>query len=283
MSKKKTYDELREVALKYTSYTDFIEKEQSVRVIARKRGILKDICSHMERPRSENLTTEEIKEKALNCDKRGEFKKRYPTAYKAARRLGILEEICSHMEHFYVQWTDDALHEKALDYNTRGDFQKYNKAAYLASKRKGKNFLDYVCSHMEKPKISSPEKIILTEIQKYFPEAKKFFATKLQIPGKDYIKKLEVDILIKSLNKAIEFDGRYHHSLEGLTRGHPTWKEKHLKKYHEIKDEAFLSLGIEILHIKEEDWKNNRNKCISQIEEFLGITGFMSEYEQKAA
>jgi very-short-patch-repair endonuclease len=176
------------------------------------------------------------------------------------------------MERSYVQWTDEALRERALRHNTRGDFQKYDKAAYLASKRKGKVFLDHVCSHMERPKISSPEKIIIAEVQKYFPNAKKFLATKLVIPEADYITKLEVDILVSELGLAIEYDGRYHHSLEGLKRGHPTWKLKHLKRYHSIKDAAFLKLGIRILHIKDEDWREDPQNCLRECLKFLGIT-----------
>ena len=118
---------------------------------------------------------------------------------------------------------------------------------------------------------SKPEKTILKEIQEHFPAAKKFLATKLSIPGANYIKKLEVDILVKELGLAIEFDGRYHHSLEGLKRGHPTWKLKDIKRYHEIKDAAFLALGIKILHIKDREWKENPQFCLQRCLDFLGI------------
>ena len=77
--------------------------------------------------------------------------------------------------------------------------------------------------------------------------------------------------MVKSLNRAIEYDGDHFHSLEGLKRGHPTWKKEHLKKYHEIKDKAFLALGIQILHIKEGDWKEDKEKCISKCLKFLGV------------
>lgn len=81
----------------------------------------------------------------------------------------------------------------------------------------------------------------------------------------------------------IEFDGKYWHSAKGLKRSRKHWPEEDIINYHEIKDNYFLSQGIQILHIKEEDWHINRSLCISQIEQFLGITGFMSELEQKVA
>jgi hypothetical protein len=78
--------------------------------------------------------------------------------------------------------------------------------------------------------------------------------------------------LVSELGLAIEYDGRYHHSLEGLKRGHPTWKLEHLKRYHEIKDAAFLALGIKIHHVKDKEWRKNPQNCIRGCLEFLGIS-----------
>lgn len=63
-----------------------------------------------------------------------------------------------------------------------------------------------------------------------------------------------LDFYIKSLNKCIEFDGDYWHSLEEV-------KEKDIEK-----DKILNSLGIQVLHIKECDYckdpKKITNKCI---------------------
>ena len=57
----------------------------------------------------------------------------------------------------------------------------------------------------------------------------------------------------------------YHHSIEGLIRSHPKWPEGEIPHYHEIKDTYFLeSRGIQILHIKEVDWKENKENCIAR-------------------
>lgn len=41
--------------------------------------------------------------------------------------------------------------------------------------------------------------------------------------------------------------------------------------YHQIKDEYFKSKGIELLHIKEEDWMEDKQGCIERCVEFLEI------------
>jgi hypothetical protein len=132
---------------------------------------------------------------------------------------------------------------------------------------------------------SSVEEELMSETKKFFADARKYKITKLNILGKTFIKAFEVDIFIPSLMKGIEFDGTYYHSFEFMrqTRGKRFWSDEDLTQYHAIKDEAFLSKNIQILHIKEEDWKNNKTACIAQIQQFLGITGFMLHDELKAA
>ena len=39
--------------------------------------------------------------------------------------------------------------------------------------------------------------------------------------------------------------------------------------YHTIKDRAFLSKGIQILHIEEKDWNSDKEACIEKCLEFL--------------
>src|ERR1019366_6161408 len=125
-------------------------------------------------------------------------------------------------------------------------------------------------THMKRPSSTGPEELELyLAISSIFPEAIKYKTNKVYIEGKSHIKGFEIDILIRSLGKGIEFDGTYYHSLKGLKRSRPHWPDEDIHSYHEIKDKYFLTThGIQILHIKEEDWKNNKSSCIYQIEQF---------------
>ena len=50
------------------------------------------------------------------------------------------------------------------------------------------------------------------------------------------------------------------------------WPDEAIQNYHQIKDAHFLSKGIKILHIKEENWNKDGQACIYKCLEFLGIT-----------
>ena len=59
--------------------------------------------------------------------------------------------------------------------------------------------------------------------------------------------KLELDIWVPKLNKAIEFNGKYWHS----------FKDKIIRD--KIKTKQCVKKGIKLLVIKEQDWINNKN------------------------
>jgi hypothetical protein len=211
---------------------------------------------------------EKIQTEADQFSDRQSFKKGSPKAYNAACEKGLLGIVCSKMP----RPSNTAYTRKELEYFIKGhnsikSFREAHPGPYgVAVKR---NDWKNLSTNLKRSPISSPEKTILDAVLKIYPTAIKFIATKLDILGKPHIKKLEVDILVPELRKAIEFDGRYHHSLVGLKRGHPTWPEEDLKMYHKIKDDAFMSRGIKILHIKEEAWRKNRQACIDKCLAFL--------------
>ena len=47
------------------------------------------------------------------------------------------------------------------------------------------------------------------------------------------------------------------------------WSDEDIRNYHEIKDSWFASNGIQILHIKEEDWIQDKEACIKKCLDFL--------------
>lgn len=78
------------------------------------------------------------------------------------------------------------------------------------------------------------------------------------------IKPLELDIFIPSLKKAIEFNGDWWHYNEKNpnSRG---------EEYHQNKTKMCNSLGIDLLHIRESEWINNRKVVVNQIKKLLKI------------
>jgi hypothetical protein len=237
----------------------------------------------MKRLCHEPYNKENLKTVVSKYDSVGDLRSMDPDAYAAILRLDLLVELTSHLSRKRFYWSDEDLFLEAKNFTTHGEFKEKSRSAYfLCVDRK---VLDIACSHMFRSgNVSSHEFSILSSIKPFFPDAKRHKTNKVRIEGKPHIKGFEIDILIPSLNKGIEFDGTYYHSLEGLKRSRPHWPNEDLRSYHDLKDNYFLTVkGIEILHIKEENWLNNRLECIDQIEKFLGITNFMSEPGQKVA
>ena len=260
-----TNEELRLEALKYSSRWSFQKGNQSAYGAARNKGkpFLDKICSHMKNTFT-FWTKELISIEALKHTNIKAFQKGCQSAYNAATRLGILEEVCSHMVAMHESWTLEMIQIEALKHKSRWEFQKNSNAYYAAKHLK---ILDLVCSHMRTPNISHPEKTILEEILKYFPDAKKHRITNLKILGKQFIRWFEVDIFVPSLMKGIEFDGTRWHSFEHMRKApsKSKWSDHELRRYHEIKDSAFLSRGIQILHIKEEHWNLDKEAISFQL------------------
>jgi len=69
--------------------------------------------------------------------------------------------------------------------------------------------------------------------------------------------RLELDIWMPELNKAIEFNGTYWHS----------FVDKIIKD--KIKLQECTRKGIELLVIKEQDWIDNKTNCINKIKTFV--------------
>lgn len=102
-----------------------------------------------------------------------------------------------------------------------------------------------------------------------YPKIVKLKDYKVKIEGKPHIKRFEIDIFVPELNKGIEFDGIYWHSIAGLKRSRKHWPLEDLENYHQIKDTYFLGKGIKILHIKEQDWLKNKEECVKKCFQFL--------------
>jgi hypothetical protein len=274
-----TIEQITRAALNCKSRSEFKEKYMSMYRAAIRLKILDQVCSHMKKLHI-HWTNKMLAKEALKYRTRTEFAKKSNSAYLTATNRGILDRICAHMEYDHYPWTLGELKKIVAKYSTYQDLIKNDNAAYWALQRR-KFDLDQYLKKSSDTSISEIE--IFNAIKSFFPKTQKIKDRKVKIKGKSHINGFDIDIYVPELRKGIEFDGRYYHSFEGLKRARPTWPDEDLHNYHELKDKWFLSKNIQILHIKEEDWKDDRVSCILQIEEFLGITGFMSEIEQKVA
>lgn len=159
-----TDDELAAEVLKYPTRGELKKGSPSAYFAAYRRGLLDQICSHME-PTRRLRTDEELAAEALPYSTRGEFCKGSPAAYQAARKRGILDKICGHMEHVLIYWTDEDLAAEALPHSTRIDFQRGSAYAYIAALRRG--ILDQICSHMEPMRRSWTDEDLAAEALPY--------------------------------------------------------------------------------------------------------------------
>ena len=296
MPKKWTLEKLQEEALKYKTRSEFSSGSMGAYLSSKRNGVYDKITEHMpikvdqsgENNSNARWTFEKLQEEALKYKTKNEFKKASPATYQASSRREDHDLICSHMpkrkdisneNNPRFKWTDQMFQEEALKYKTRGEFQKNSSSAYTLSLRKGGTFLDEICPHMELASNSSPqEKELLERIKSVFPKTQKLRDLNVQIPGKPHIHGFEIDVYVPELRRGIEFDGKYHHSFDGLKRGRPKWPDEDILNYHQTKDSWFASKGITILHIEWDDWIEDKESCIKKCLEFLGV-----ETQQKVA
>ena len=261
-------DKIAQEALKYSSKTEFANQSGSAYNAARKLNILDKVCSHMEEihvPFSIDLLRVEV----LKYNKRSDFKNSNPYYYRMAIQHNILDEVCSHMTWVpEKKWNKESISCEAIRYKKRMEFKINSRGAYYAACDMG--ILEEVCSHMKNPGgNSTSETNLFSMIKEKFPKAQKLRDRNIDIKDKPHVKGFDIDIYIPELRKGIEFDGTYWHSVAGLKRSRDNWPENDLINYHHLKDEHFKSKGIELFHITENDWMNDREECIRKCMEFL--------------
>jgi hypothetical protein len=94
-----TYEKLLEEALKYNTRNDFNNNSSSAYSIAATKGILKEICQHMEWKCTppDTITKNDCQIEALKYNSRSDFYKYSGKRYRLAYEHNWLDEICSHM------------------------------------------------------------------------------------------------------------------------------------------------------------------------------------------
>ena len=114
-----------------------------------------------------------------------------------------------------------------------------------------------ICNALNKS--SKAETEISEFIQEKYPNIKIINNDRSFIINPKTKRYLELDILIPNLNKAIEFNGTYWHS------------KVHQKYKDIIKKEKCLNEGIDLLVIEEQNWIENKEQCLNNIENFLMV------------
>ena len=139
---------LKAEALKYNTNKDFREKSKGAYLAAYRRGILKDITSHMDSLRSPRFTIDSALLEADNYTSLTEFHKNSSGAYNYLKRQGIdVREIIAPVDK--TIWTKSKIEQAALNFYTRNDFKKRCIGGYNAARKH--NILDEVCKHMDTP------------------------------------------------------------------------------------------------------------------------------------
>ena len=96
--KKWTLDELKREARKYKTRGAFQKGNWNAYKASQRRGILKEICSHMEGTPQVKWSNKMLFSEARKYKTRNEFAKGSPNAYRVCQKRGILNNVCSHMK-----------------------------------------------------------------------------------------------------------------------------------------------------------------------------------------
>jgi hypothetical protein len=282
---KHTNKDLTKKAARCKTDKEFREKYPSEYTVANVRGIFKEITTHFvsSNPPGENhansrYTNKEMFDIALTCKDLSELIDKHYDVYQASRVRGIFKEITAHYpkqigeNHPHAKYKDAEIIENGSQYRTPYEFLKNDPNAYKrAEKRK---LLDKI-PFPDAPYVNSSamEKELFDIVKNAAGNAKKVKDRKVKIEGKPYIKGFDIDIFVPGLNLGIEVDGAWWHSFECMRKqkAKRKWSDEDIRNYHEIKDAWFAAKGISILHIKEEDWNNNKQDCIDKCLVFLGL------------
>jgi hypothetical protein len=283
-----TLDKLQEEASKYKTRNEFCKHGNKAYQAAQKKGLLDKICAHMEDripsvgKDSNNFkwTIEKLQTEASKYKTKGEFAEKSFNAYQSAIYQDLLDKICAHMptrkrlpreKHSQFKWTLEKIQEEALKYDKREEFKRNKGGAWSAAQELG--ILDQVCSHMKaSTNISLAEQDLFNIIIAIYAKTQRLYDRKVKIENKPYIKGFNIDIYVPELRKGIEFDGKYWHSFEVMRKSddRKEWPDEDVRNYHELKDAWFASKNIALLHIKEEDWKKDKQACVDKCLNFLG-------------
>jgi stalled ribosome alternative rescue factor ArfA len=261
-----TIETVTKESQKFNSVSEWRKGSFTSYVTACQFGIYKDLIKDMKK--NKKWTKEAVIEEAKRFSSKVEWRRKSSGSYDAAITNKWTEEASPHMSrpiNKNAKWTKEKIFIESKKFNSRMEWNRKSKGSYRAAQRLG--ILDLI----DLPNLggkSLMEKDLLKSIRKIYPSARS-----KNVKNKDKkipLKWIEIDIYIPELNKGIEFDGTYYHSFEGLKKSRPHLSDEILLNYHSIKDNIANDCGISILHIREKDWLQNKEKCVNLCLNFLG-------------
>jgi hypothetical protein len=268
--RKWTEESVGKIAKKYKTKKEWKNNDPNSYQWAYRRNLLDKLTKHMTSKKIP-WTKEMVLKIALKYSSPREWelgpdRQSYPVSVRNKWH----KEATAHMKRNWMRkWSKEAVLKNAIKYKTISEWIENSVGAYGAARRMG--ILDKACSHMITPAVTSrSERGILDIVKLKYKNARTLRVRKISIPNKPHIKGFDIDIFIPELNKGIEFDGDYHHSVDGLKRARPNWPDEDIRNYHKIKDNFFKQqYNIKILHIKEKDWLKDKDKCLKRLWKFL--------------
>lgn len=215
-------------------------------------------------------TFDRCKEDALKYNSLIEWRKKSNSSYLISGRNNWKKNISSHMKrpkNHNFKWSLENCILDAKKHKTKQSWRESKNSGYTVAKRN--KWLDLCCRHMESYGGTSKKEIDIFEIVNN--KISSIRGKRFRVTNEIYKAKcFELDIYIPELNKGIEFDGKYWHSLSSLQKRFPNWSLTDVSRYHELKDGFFQSIGIEVVHVKEEDWLKNKQLEVTKILNFIG-------------
>lgn len=172
----------------------------------------------------------------------------------------------------------------------RAIFEKENYRLVSTEYVNSEGLLDFICPRGHEHKIcissflnghrcgmccpgqtSKPELELFYILKEHFPGLiKRSFP--IEIPGKQHIHRFQVDIFDTKTKCGVEYDGPYHHSEKFLIKSKTKigWPVEDAINYHTIKDSSLWDChGVKIIHIKDKDWKADKEACVQRCLTFL--------------
>jgi len=257
-------------ALLFNTATEWQKNDPKSYAAASRNGWLEECSSHL-KPLKEKWSKQKCLSFSAGFTSRIDWQNGHTNSYTAAIRNGWLDECCVHMPALWSpRWDKKACIKDASLYPTISDWQENSPSSVQSARRNG--WMKECCGHMKRDgNHSRPEKALFEIIKRVFPDARKLM---LSNKNPDFVgKRFELDIYIPSLQKGIEFNGDYWHSLPALERKLKrkggVWSSKTISLYHQLKESFFNSFGIGVIFIQEKNWTEDQESCIKKIMEFL--------------
>lgn len=133
-----TYENVKPIASKYDSISEFKKSNAHTYHQARKKGIIDRLFSRKIVPSGHWFEIENIKGAASECKTISEFATKYVGAYKMARKLGILYDLIESTVKPDGYWGDEVnIRNAAEEFSKRSDFKKAWNAGYNSARKKG--------------------------------------------------------------------------------------------------------------------------------------------------